>query len=89
MLDPILLRIAKSAILDKFDTKQSIDKDKLLSEYPYLGKEGAAFVTLHYDKNLRGCIGSIIAHQTLLDDIINNALSADFKDYRFSQLTSD
>jgi len=89
MLDPILLRIAKSAILDKFDTKQSIDKDKLLSDYPYLGKKGAAFVTLHYDKNLRGCIGSIIAHQTLLDDIINNAVSAAFKDYRFSPLTSD
>jgi len=89
MLDPILLRIAKTSILGEFDTSYVLNKEKLLSDYPYLGKSGATFVTLNYDTNLRGCIGSIIAHTTLLDDIVNNAVSAAFKDYRFNPLSSD
>ncbi len=86
MLDTLLLRIAKTAILNKFDSKYKIDTEMLIREYPYLKENGAAFVTLHKDHELRGCIGSIVAHQNLLDDIINNALSAAFKDPRFSPL---
>ena len=86
MLDPVLLRIAKTAILSKFDPKYTIDKESLLKRYPFLAKPGAAFVTLNKEKNLRGCIGSIIAHRTLLDDIIHNAKSAAFSDPRFNPL---
>ena len=89
MLDLILLRIAKTSILSSFDSNYLVNKNKLLSTYPYLNEMGASFVTLHYDKNLRGCIGSIIAHRTLLDDIINNANSAAFKDPRFKPLQTD
>jgi AMMECR1 domain-containing protein len=60
MIDTILLRIAKSAILGNFDDKYKIDEESLLREYPFLAKDGAAFVTLKYDNNLRGCIGSIM-----------------------------
>jgi len=87
MLDPILLRIAKTAILKKFDTHYSIDKKSLIIKYPFLAQKGAAFVTLDKNKNLRGCIGSIIAHQALIDDIIQNAQSAAFSDPRFDPLT--
>ena len=86
MLDPILLRIAKSAILDNLDGNSRIDKENLTAKYPFLAMQGAAFVTLHYDHDLRGCIGSIIAHRTLLEDIITNAKSAAFRDPRFSPL---
>ena len=89
MLDPILLRIAKTSILGRFDNKYYVDDEQLLHDYPYLSEDGATFVTLHYDKDLRGCIGSIIAHRTLLNDIKNNAISAAFKDYRFNPLSSD
>ncbi len=89
MLDSILLSIAKTSILSKFDSNYTINREKLVSDYPYLKEDGASFVTLHYDENLRGCIGSIIAHRTLLDDILDNAISAGFKDPRFNQLTSD
>ena len=89
MLDPILLRIAKSSILANFDNKQSVDKEWLLRTFPFLGADGAAFVTLHYDNDLRGCIGSIVAHTTLLEDIIRNASSAAFRDPRFSSLSED
>ncbi|WP_373073080.1 AmmeMemoRadiSam system protein A [Sulfurimonas sp.] len=89
MLDPILLKIAKTAILSRFDDSFVIDKDLLLKEYPFLNKDGASFVTLNYNGALRGCIGSIIAHRTLLDDIISNANSAAFSDPRFSPLKTD
>ena len=86
MLDPILLRIAKTAILQKFDPSYRIDKEALIKQYPFLAKKGAAFVTLNKNKNLRGCIGSIIAHQPLIDDIIHNAQAAAFSDPRFNPL---
>lgn len=89
MLDPILLRIAKSAILTQFDSKIEIDRNKLLTDYPFLQSEAATFVTLNCNHQLRGCIGSIIAHRKLLDDIIYNAESAAFNDPRFKPVSVD
>ncbi|WP_345993371.1 AmmeMemoRadiSam system protein A [Sulfurimonas sp. HSL-1716] len=89
MLDTILLRIAKTAILSRFDSAYKIDKESLIKKYPYLAQDGATFVTLNYDGNLRGCIGSIVAHRDLLDDILSNAASAAFNDPRFSSLDAD
>lgn len=86
MLDLILLQIAKIAILSQFDTSYTLDNEALIKNYPYLGKKGAAFVTLKYDNDLRGCIGSIVPHQSLLDDITQNATSAAFRDPRFKSL---
>lgn len=86
MLDPILLRIAKSAILAKLDHSYSFSVDQLGESYPFLNDKGACFVTLHFNKDLRGCIGSIIAHKTLLEDLLDNASSAAFRDPRFSPL---
>ena len=89
MLDTILLRIAKSSILSKLDSTYSFNEEKLLSEYPYLKKDGAVFVTLKFRGDLKGCIGSIVAHQRLVDDIVPNAFSAAFSDSRFSPLNFD
>ena len=89
MSDAILLRIAKTAILSKFDNNYKLDEESLLKEYPFLDKDGAVFVTLKYDNDLRGCIGSIVAHQRLFDDIVHNAKSAGFGDPRFAPLRSD
>lgn len=89
MLNMILLRIAKSAILSKFDERRSIDEESILKEYPDLAKDGAAFVTLKSDENLRGCIGSIVAHRRLIDDVIHNAIAAGFSDPRFNALSED
>ena len=88
-LDPILLRIAKSAILEKFDDNYRFDRDALVRSYPFLNEKGAVFVTLNKTGALRGCIGSIIAHRRLLDDLIQNAQSAAFGDPRFLPLSPD
>lgn len=50
---------------------------------------GASFVTLEKDDNLRGCIGSIVAHQSLRDDLAQNAYNAAFSDPRFYPLTDE
>ena len=82
----ILLQIARDAIQSKFDGHH-IDKESLIERYPELGQKGAVFVTLTEDDNLRGCIGSIVAHTTLLEDIMHNARSAAFDDPRFTSLS--
>lgn len=50
---------------------------------------GASFVTLEKNGNLRGCIGSIIAHNSLIDDLIKNAQNSAFYDSRFEPLQKD
>jgi len=49
----------------------------------WLEELGASFVTLKINGNLRGCIGSLIAHQSLGVDVRQNALAAAFDDPRF------
>jgi len=57
------------------------------THYPVRLQElGAAFVTLNMDGNLRGCIGSLEAYQTLVQDVAHNAFAAAFHDPRFSPL---
>lgn len=49
----------------------------------WLRHPGAAFVTLHLDGELRGCIGSIEAHRPLGEDVARNARAAAYRDPRF------
>lgn len=82
----VYLQIARDVIKAHFENTQ-IDKNALLSIYPELSIHRASFVTLTMNGHLRGCIGSIIAHQSLLDDLISNATSAAFRDPRFPPLS--
>ncbi len=79
----VILALAKEAVLSAV-TNKSINKEAWLKKYPWLAQKGAVFVTLNKNHHLRGCIGSIIAHQSLIDDIINNAKSAALNDPRFT-----
>lgn len=88
MSPSVYLHIAKSAIGEHFGLTK-IDRDALVESYPELAAEKACFVTLTIDHRLRGCIGSIIPHRPLIDDLIYNAISASFKDPRFPPLGSD
>ncbi len=55
---------------------------------PDLMRPGAAFVTLKLEGRLRGCIGSLAAHQALALDVAKNAHASAFKDRRFNPLTA-
>lgn len=89
MENHVLLDIAKKSIEKKFDSSIKINKEQLLKDFPFLAKNGATFVTLTLNNQLRGCIGSLQAHRPLLDDLISNAFAAAFEDPRFYELTLD
>lgn len=53
---------------------------------PTLRVEGASFVTLRADDELRGCTGSLAALRPLVADVSANAFRAAFRDPRFPPL---
>ncbi len=48
-----------------------------------------AFVTLHLEGHLRGCIGHVVGHEPLWLSVRENAVNAAFHDPRFPPLTAD
>lgn len=54
-----------------------------------LSSPGASFVTLNKEQQLRGCIGSLLAHRPLAEDVVANAFSAAFHDPRFAPLQEE
>ena len=83
-----LLRLARESIASGLDGRALPQPNKQeLSED--LWKMGASFVTLTIRGNLRGCIGSLEAHQPLVLDVREHAMEAAFEDYRFRPLTRD
>ncbi len=87
-----LRKIAQDSILSGLDNRYlKIDKSKLSNA---LKEKKASFVTLTYknqpeEKNLRGCIGSIIPDTILAEDVANNAYNAAFRDPRFPSLRKE
>ncbi len=88
MKKEILLKIAREAIEERLYHKK-VDWDKYYEKYPELKQKRAVFVTINKRGGLRGCIGSLIAHRPLLEDLIENAKSAAFGDPRFPPLTKE
>ncbi len=80
----VLLSIARSSIARVFGTRHEADES-----LPWLAEHGACFVTLTQHGDLRGCIGTLEAHRSLLEDVKSNAVAAAFRDPRFSPLTHD
>jgi len=54
---------------------------------PALRAQRATFVTLHIDKKLRGCIGSVEARRPLVSDVAASAVAAATRDPRFPPVT--
>ena len=78
----ILLPIARAAIAHQFgDTHPAKEDESWLQEHR------ACFVTLTQHAQLRGCIGTLEAHRSLLHDVKANAQAAAFHDPRFAPLT--
>jgi len=82
----ILLNLARRAI------ELAVNRHPLpqlnLEEYsPLLRENGASFVTLMIDGQLRGCIGALEPYQPLVQDVCEHAAAAALEDYRFSPVT--
>jgi len=84
-----ILILTKSVIEAKLYGKKVVSKEEIVKTYPIFALEKATFVTLKIDGKLRGCIGSLVAHRELYDDLTSNALGAAFSDPRFSPLSKD
>lgn len=79
----ILLPIARSSIAQELGQSLSATEDAV-----WLQENGACFVTLTQNGELRGCIGTLEAHRPLLLDVKANARAAAFQDPRFAPLTA-
>lgn len=77
-----LLKVARDAILSAYG--QSLKTD---SSHPSLQVKAASFVTLQDSNKLRGCIGTIDPHRSLLLDVRGNAFDAAFNDPRFEPVS--
>ncbi|MFN7037465.1 MAG: AmmeMemoRadiSam system protein A, partial [Bellilinea sp.] len=77
-----LLKAAREAIEDAVNGRplRPLDWEDIP---PRLKEEGATFVTLTLDGKLRGCIGTLEAHQSLIEDVREHAVAAALADYRF------
>ncbi len=54
-----------------------------------LREQGASFVTLTIQGELRGCIGALEPSQPLADDVREHAIAAALQDYRFPDVKPD
>src|SRR5438105_6464596 len=79
----VLLPIARASIAAAWGHTVSTQEDA-----PWLQEPGASCVTLTQHGALRGCIGSLQAHRSLLEDTKANARAAAFQDPRFAPLTA-
>lgn len=82
----ILLPIARAAIARVLQAPHIIATDETA---PWLTESGASFITLTQSGELRGCIGTLQAHRSLLADVKSNAVSAALRDTRFLPLTRE
>ncbi|MBA4420989.1 MAG: AmmeMemoRadiSam system protein A [Anaerolinea sp.] len=79
----LLLVIARQA-MENAVRKQLLDEINLTSMPISLQEPGASFVTLTVGDALRGCIGTLEAHQPLALDVQEHAVAAALEDYRFT-----
>lgn len=85
---PRLLSLAAEVIARGIAVGQPPAVD-LAREPAALRAPGAAFVTLTDHRGaLRGCIGSVVAHQSLAQDVAANAWAAATRDPRFRPVTA-
>jgi AmmeMemoRadiSam system protein A len=81
----VLIAIARATISSALGEPVS----KASENFPWLQQQGACFVTLTKNQQLRGCIGTLEAYRPLLVDVKSNAYAAAFRDPRFSPLTAE
>ena len=84
---PVLLAIALDSI--RSGLEHGRPARLYIGDYPAsLGAQLASFVTLMHGDTLRGCIGTLEAQTSLIENIADNAWAAAFRDPRFPVLTT-
>jgi uncharacterized protein len=81
----ILLSLARQAI-NLVVNQRKLLKVKPKDFSPALQENGASFVTLTIEGELKGCIGALEAYQPLVQDVCEHAAAAATEDFRFSPI---
>lgn len=82
---PEMIDLARRSICHAIRHGGPIEFDRAAVS-PALLEPSACFVTLKKSGQLRGCIGSVMAHRDLATDLCDNAFKAGFTDPRFPPL---
>ncbi|PLS29875.1 AmmeMemoRadiSam system protein B [Bifidobacterium parmae] len=90
----VLLRLARAAIrahlgLDDESPQSPDSVESIIASHPWLDEPGASFVTLTEGGELRGCIGTLEAHQPLGRDVAEHAVDAASRDPRFLPVAAE
>ena len=80
-----LLRIARNAINNAVGNAGVADEP---IDFPVFHEKRGAFVTLHNDGALRGCIGYVLAYRPLVETVREMAVAAARRDPRFAPVDS-
>lgn len=81
-----LLHVARHTIEAFVQTHK---RAEVKTQSAQLSEHRGAFVTLHKNESLRGCIGTFTADEPLIDVIQEMAIAAATRDPRFRPVTSD
>lgn len=83
-----LLHLAKLSLYESTINNKRVEIDESTIS-PKLKQHLGAFVTLHKEKRLRGCIGQFESNQPLYKVVVEMAISAARFDNRFNQVSRD
>jgi hypothetical protein len=86
-----LVMLARYALMKHFKrpvSEERQDRIRAVLADPALQATSGTFVTLKIGGQLRGCIGSLVGHEPLVDGVRTNALNAALHDPRFRPLTA-
>jgi len=88
----VLVKLARQTVMEKLGQNISdAEADALavdLTDIDFQVRRGT-FVTLHLGGQLRGCIGSLAARESITDSVRHNAINAAFHDPRFPPLITE
>ncbi len=89
MQGKILLRLARQTIEERLGRAATdpVQSDEL--DNPDLRQHRGVFVTLNKRGALRGCIGSLLGVESILDGVRRHAVNAALHDHRFPMVTGD
>lgn len=83
-----LINIARNSVLFMLNnSSEPTIRDLGIPTDPLMGERRGVFVTIKQGGKLRGCIGSVVANRTLVEQVIYQSINAAFRDERFSPIT--
>ncbi len=88
----VIVQLARQTLLKSLGESPDPADEKLLAKNlqdEVFKNKRATFVTLNSHGNLRGCIGSLSARRTLVEDVRANVLHVAYRDSRFNPLQKE